>query len=233
MRQPLYLYSNLAFLLVSTDDTSVITSHKKLRPKPVVIAEHPPEHNVPTTATGSSKADKAASTLDGNKDHLETKKQIEMLRSQHGDSWLQNHGANMGQLSPQLTTTSSNRRDEASIVDENMDSLSFGQSDTTLRASTPLYLGLDGTTIKVRKFFNTHKIIFTLNFLNIFSPTPVPTKRPTTMTIYQPALYTNQQMNQVRQSLTTITIWNTYSHNLPLMSPNHCPMPKIMKSHTL
>lgn len=34
-------------------------------------------------------------TLEGNKDHLETKKQIESLRKQYGDGWLHSQGATM------------------------------------------------------------------------------------------------------------------------------------------
>lgn len=33
--------------------------------------------------------------LEGNKDHLETKKQIESLRKQYGDGWLHSQGASM------------------------------------------------------------------------------------------------------------------------------------------
>lgn len=34
-------------------------------------------------------------SLEGNKDHLETKKQIESLRKQYGDGWLHSQGATM------------------------------------------------------------------------------------------------------------------------------------------
>lgn len=135
----------MTFIASNADDT-LQSSHKKLRPKPVVIAEHPPEHIV-STSTNSSTADQSASTLGGNKDHLETKKQIEMMRKQHGDSWLQNHGAKMEQLSPQLTIPSAKRRDENSIEDEI--SNSFGAGDTTLRASTPINPRLEGSIVKV------------------------------------------------------------------------------------
>lgn len=140
-----YLY--ICCEVSNAEDVEHSSSHKKLRPKPVVIAEHPPEHVVPS-ATSSSKTDHAsAAILGGNKDHLETKKRIEMMRSQHGDSWLQNHGAKMGTLSSQLTTSATNTIDEDSIKEI---TLTFGESDTTLRASTPLNPPLQGSTIQVR-----------------------------------------------------------------------------------
>ena len=38
---------------------------------------------------------KPTALLEGNVDHLETKKQVETLRKEHGDNWLNNHGATL------------------------------------------------------------------------------------------------------------------------------------------
>lgn len=184
---------------VSNADDSVQSSHKKLRPKPVVIAEHPPEHIVPTAASSSTADKYAASTMGGNKDHLETKKQIEMMRKQHGDSWLQNHGAKMEKLRP-LSTVLSAKRDENAIYDEITDS--FSASDVTLRASTPINPSLEGSIIKVNSSDDTFCKPFVIVCHHLYfilcSPIPVPTKRPLTM-IPPPQVHcTHPQMNPLR-----------------------------------
>lgn len=49
----------------------------------------------PASQTAAAAAEAAALTK-GNSDHLETKRQIEEMRKQFGDKWLQNHGAAQG-----------------------------------------------------------------------------------------------------------------------------------------
>lgn len=137
---------------MSTTDDIVHSAQKKIRKKPVVIAEHPsPEtdDHVQTSAS-RSKSDAAAIKLEGNKDHLETKKLIEMLRREHGDSWLQNHGKNIKMLSPQFDTSAENRRNDD--ANEMATSFLFDASDKIVRSSTPLPLEhqLEGTTAQVQ-----------------------------------------------------------------------------------
>lgn len=61
---------------------------RKIKKRPAVIAD----------INDESLKEKSAVTniiLEGNKDHLETKKQIESLRKQYGDGWLHRRGATM------------------------------------------------------------------------------------------------------------------------------------------
>lgn len=71
----------------STNDTSK-PSLKRIKKRPAVIAD----------INDDSLKEKTATTnviLEGNKDHLETKKQIESLRKEYGDGWLHSRGAIM------------------------------------------------------------------------------------------------------------------------------------------
>lgn len=107
---------------------------KKLKAKQAVIENDPSDFvvNEPIVAQ-----------LAGNKDHLQTKKQIELLRKQYGDSWLQNHGANM----EQSTGTVPNEKPIAIVdtisehftedIDDRVGTPKLSQIDTN-KTSTPI-----------------------------------------------------------------------------------------------
>lgn len=64
-------------------------SQKKIKKRPAEIADINDDSVKEKTAT------KSIDLMEGNKDHLETKKQIESLRKQYGDGWLHSQGATM------------------------------------------------------------------------------------------------------------------------------------------
>lgn len=76
------------------------TSQRKVKVRRAIIADVGDEENSDDCVSKEKRAKSSSSktkdiieTLEGSKDHLETKKQIEDLRKEYGDSWLQSHGA--------------------------------------------------------------------------------------------------------------------------------------------
>lgn len=72
----------------SSDIVASKQSQRKMKKRPAVIAD----------ITDDQLKDKTVAKNvipEGNKDHLETKKQIETLRKQYGDGWLHRQGATM------------------------------------------------------------------------------------------------------------------------------------------
>lgn len=76
------------------------TSQRKVKIRRAIIAdvgdEDNNDDNVSTekkSKSSSSKSKDITETFEGSKDHLKTKKQIEDLRKEYGDAWLQSHGA--------------------------------------------------------------------------------------------------------------------------------------------
>lgn len=86
--------------LMNVSQTSLQTSQRKVKVRRAIIADVGDEDNNDDYASkekkaksSSSKAKDVVETFEGNKDHLKTKKEIEDLRKEYGDSWLQSHGA--------------------------------------------------------------------------------------------------------------------------------------------
>uniref|UniRef100_W4VR35 Putative serine/threonine-protein kinase 11-interacting protein n=1 Tax=Corethrella appendiculata TaxID=1370023 RepID=W4VR35_9DIPT len=73
--------------------SSSIVSQKKIRVRNVFISEH--EDDIKSTQLKKqNSATLLKVALEGNSDHLETKKQLENLREKYGSDWLQSHGGN-------------------------------------------------------------------------------------------------------------------------------------------
>lgn len=86
--------------LMNVSQTSLQTSQRKVKVRRAIIADVGDEDNIDDNASkekkaksSSSKAKSIIETLEGSKEHLKTKKEIEDLRKEYGDSWLQSHGA--------------------------------------------------------------------------------------------------------------------------------------------
>lgn len=74
--------------------SQISSTQKKLKARRAFIADESEENskNLKRKTSGDKTKDIILS-LEGNKEHLETKKQIEDLRKQYGDSWLHSQGA--------------------------------------------------------------------------------------------------------------------------------------------
>ena len=72
-----------------------IGQQRKIRARPVIISEI--TEITEDTKMVVKKDLKELPGLEGNKEHLETKLQIEQLRAMYGNEWLQSQGASMVQ----------------------------------------------------------------------------------------------------------------------------------------
>lgn len=100
--------------------TTTSTRRSKSRPAiidlgddDVSVTQIPPILS-PASQTATAAAEAAALT-EGNKDHLDTKRQIEEMRLKYGDKWLQNHGATHGGGGSGESTTTT-----LTVVDDNL-----------------------------------------------------------------------------------------------------------------
>lgn len=131
----------------SMNSSQISTSQKKLKARRAFIADGNEE-----TAKASKKSSSTEKTKDimqslsGNKDHLETKKQIENLRKQYGDSWLNSQGASsmvhdvIGIPTPQPDASAGNlfRTNGPPETTEQLIENFFGNTRSYQRTSTPV-----------------------------------------------------------------------------------------------
>lgn len=147
----------------SMNSSQISVTQKKLKARRAFIADSNEEENGKelNRSTTSDKGKDIIQNLGGNKDHLETKKQIEDLRKQYGDSWLHSQGASkvhsvIGIPSP--ATNPDNRSFFKTGPPETTEQLIenfFGTQpnlDADHRTSTPLNKGTDKAKLNVGLF---------------------------------------------------------------------------------
>lgn len=94
---------------------SSVTTQKKIKVRPAIISDADGFEDVEIVKEKKAKKKKKKAEVKnidemGNREHLETKKQIEELRQEYGDSWLHSKGASKVQnvmgIQPPLSTSS-------------------------------------------------------------------------------------------------------------------------------
>lgn len=127
---------NLWFLIVTEDSDEIV--HKKTPPKKKIRKAPISEDETPITCVPPPADQDTSTNLEGNKDHLVTKRQIEQLIEKHGDGWLSQHGMKLNDESltgQQLHQTSSDFFEtEIEQLQKDIEPL----SDTRAETSTPV-----------------------------------------------------------------------------------------------
>lgn len=144
----------------SMNSSQISVTQKKLKARRAVIADSN-EDDVSKALKRSTSSDKSkdiSQTLEGNKDHLETKKQIEELRNKYGDSWLHSHGASkvhsvIGISSPVASSANGSyfKAGPPETTEQLIENF-FGTDpsmDGEQRTSTPLNMHRDNATLNV------------------------------------------------------------------------------------
>lgn len=131
----------------SMTSSQTSTSQKKLKARRAFIADGSEENAKDLKrSTSAEKTKDIMQSLAGNKDHLETKKQIESLRKQYGDSWLHSQGASsmvhdvIGIPTPQPDPNGANlfRTNGPPETTEQLIDNFFGNDRSYQRTSTPV-----------------------------------------------------------------------------------------------